>query len=232
MDFFGDDAAPAQPVQAASDPAADFLSGEQTEIANIEGAVYDEPPAAEASNDFDPFGEAAPAETEPEPVAAAPDADEESLFEQATVQAPIEEMSNLEVAAPVAMSQPEPNYTMPVMEPESIKLWREEFRTRIEDIESNASSQEQIWKDEAKEQLEKFYKEREQKLAANKARNREDPNALKLEQEDFDPTEGMTDQDKWEKVTARIDFQAKGSCTKDTSRMRQVLLHCKAGTAE
>ena len=28
--------------------------------------------------------------------------------------------------------------------------------------------QEQIWKDEAKEQLEKFYKEREQKLAANK----------------------------------------------------------------
>lgn len=41
----------------------------------------------------------------------------------------------------VAPSQPEPNYTMPVMEPESIKLWREEFRTRIEDIESNASSQ-------------------------------------------------------------------------------------------
>jgi len=86
--------------------------------------------------------------------------------------------------------------------------------------------QEQIWKDEAKEQLEKFYKEREQKLAANKvisniknnlnwrhwkARNREDPNSLKLEQEDFDPTEGMTDQEKWEKVTARIDFQAKGS---------------------
>ena len=70
---------------------------------------------------------------------------------------------------------------------------------------------------------------------------------MKLEQEDFDPTEGMTDQEKWEKVTARIDFQAKGtnssfsifltgrvkgSCTKDTSRMRQVLLHCKAGTAE
>lgn len=50
MDFFGDDATPAQPVQAASDPAADFLSGEQTEIANIEGAVYDEPPSAEASN--------------------------------------------------------------------------------------------------------------------------------------------------------------------------------------
>lgn len=231
MDFFGDDAAE-HAVQAVSDPAADFLSGEQTEIANIEGAVYDEPPVTEASNDFDPFGACAPAETEPEPVQAATAADEELLFEQATIQAPVEEMSNLEMAAPVASSQPEPNYTMPVMEPESIKLWREEFRTRIEDIESNASSQEQIWKNEAKEQLDNFYKEREQKLAANKARNREDPNALKLEQEDFDPTEGMTDQDKWEKVTARIDFNAKGSCTKDTSRMRQVLLHCKAGTAE
>ena len=76
------------------------------------------------------------------------------------------------------------------MEPESIKLWREEFKTRIEDIETDASAQviralapfclfknlknldlimqEQIWKDEAKEQIEKFYKEREQKLAANK----------------------------------------------------------------
>lgn len=108
--------------------------------------------------DFDPFGAAATEKTEPDPVAAAVDADEENLFEQATVQAPVEEMLNLEVAAPgmfslrflmislrghclVAMSQPEPNYTMPVMEPESIKLWREEFRTRIEDIESNASSQ-------------------------------------------------------------------------------------------
>ena len=52
MDFFGDESAAAQPaVQATSDPAADFLSGEQSEIANIEGAVYDEPPAqAEASN--------------------------------------------------------------------------------------------------------------------------------------------------------------------------------------
>ena len=52
MDFFGDESAAAQPaVQATSDPAADFLSGEQSEIANIEGAVYDEPPAqAQASN--------------------------------------------------------------------------------------------------------------------------------------------------------------------------------------
>ncbi|CAG5090635.1 Oidioi.mRNA.OKI2018_I69.PAR.g12671.t1.cds [Oikopleura dioica] len=218
MDFFGDESAAAQPaVQATSDPAADFLSGEQSEIANIEGAVYDEPPAqAEASNDFDPFGAGeAPAgegaETEPV-TAAAETADEEFLFEQATVQAPVEEMSNLEVAAepePIALSQPEPVYTMPVMEPESIKLWREQFKTRIEDIETDASAQEQIWKDEAKEQIKKFYKEREQKLAANKARNREDPNALKLEQENFDPTEGMTDQEKWEKVTARIDFNAK-----------------------
>lgn len=49
MDFFGDDAAE-HAVQTVSDPAADFLSGEQTEIANIEGAVYDEPPVTEASN--------------------------------------------------------------------------------------------------------------------------------------------------------------------------------------
>ncbi len=50
--------------------------------------------------DFDPFGACAPAETEPEPVQAATAADEELLFEQATIQAPVEEMSNLEMAAP------------------------------------------------------------------------------------------------------------------------------------
>ena len=61
--------------------------------------------------DFDPFGAGeAPAgegaETEPV-TGAAETADEEFLFEQVTVQAPVGEMSNLEVAA-----EPEPSTSL------------------------------------------------------------------------------------------------------------------------
>ena len=77
--------------------------------------------------------------------------------------------------------------------------------------------------------------------------NRESADALKLDNDSFDPTKDMNDQEKWDQVTQRIDFNAKGeslswvivmyiwilgSCTKDNSRMRQVLLQLKAGKSE
>ena len=110
-------------------------------------------------------------------------------------------------------------------------------------------SQKEQWKSTASEALEKFYKDRAEVLEKNKKLNRENADALRVEQEEFDPTDGKTDQQKWDMVTQRIDFNAKGktfethfwtklrnktlgSCTKDTSRMRQVLLQLKAGTSE
>lgn len=40
--------------------------------------------------------------------------------------------------------------------------------------------------------------------------NRESADALKLDNDSFDPTKDMNDQEKWDQVTQRIDFNAKG----------------------
>ena len=84
-------------------------------------------------------------------------------------------------------------------------------------------------------------------MSQTRKMNRESADALKLDNDSFDPTKDMNDQEKWDQVTQRIDFNAKGeslswvivmyiwilgSCTKDNSRMRQVLLQLKAGKSE
>ena len=101
------------------------------------------------------------------------------------------------------------------------------------------------WRAAAKEALEKFYADRDEKLEKTRKINRESADALKVDTDTFD-TADMNDSEKWEKVTQRIDFNSKGndvntshmrnffsgSCTKDNSRMRQVLLQLKAAGKE
>jgi len=72
-------------------------------------------------------------------------------------------------------------------------------------------SQKEQWQNTAKEALDKFYAERAEKLEKNKTLNRENADALRVEQDNFDPTDGKNDQQKWEMVTQRIDFNAKGN---------------------
>ena len=73
------------------------------------------------------------------------------------------------------------------------------------------TSKAEQWRAQAKEALDKFYADRDEILAKNKKVNRENADALRVEQEDFDPNDGKTDQAKWELVTQRIDFNAKGN---------------------
>ena len=71
-------------------------------------------------------------------------------------------------------------------------------------------SQKSQWRTSAQEALEKFYSERNEKLEKSKSLNRENADALRVEQEEFDPADGKTDAEKWEMVTKRIDFNTKG----------------------
>jgi len=121
---------------------------------------------------------------------------------------------------------------MPKIEPEIIKQWREEFKLRTDKIEADADQEANEWRQAAKEALDKFYADRDEKMSQTRKMNRESADALKLDNDSFDPTKDMNDQEKWDQVTQRIDFNAKGSCTKDNSRMRQVLLQLKAGKSE
>ena len=72
------------------------------------------------------------------------------------------------------------------------------------------SLQAEKWRESAKESLDAFYAERDEKLAKNKTLNRENDEALRVTQEDFNPADGKNDAKKWEMVTQRIDFNAKG----------------------
>lgn len=260
-DFFLDQnaAPPTQP--AVSDPAADFLAAEKSDLAEIEAGtdvVYDQvptqeggfqeieptetietpsefiPPAETSNNDqFDPFGGQATAEPIPQD-------DGLDFIQSATVVAsePVQDLGDFEsepsvVPQPAAVSEPvAPVYTMPKIEPEIIKQWREEFKLRTDKIEADADQEANEWRQAAKEALDKFYADRDEKMSQTRKMNRESADALKLDNDSFDPTKDMNDQEKWDQVTQRIDFNAKGSCTKDNSRMRQVLLQLKAGKSE
>jgi len=268
-DFFLDQnaAPPTQP--AVSDPAADFLAAEKSDLAEIEAGtdvVYDQvptqeggfqeieptetietpsefiPPAETSNNDggtnhiidqFDPFGGQAAAEPIPQD-------DGLDFIQSATVVAsePVQDLGEFEsepsvVPQPAAASEPvAPVYTMPKIEPEIIKQWREEFKLRTDKIEADADQEANEWRQAAKEALDKFYADRDEKMSQTRKMNRESADALKLDNDSFDPTKDMNDQEKWDQVTQRIDFNAKGSCTKDNSRMRQVLLQLKAGKSE
>lgn len=233
-DFFLDQAAPTQPV-VASDPAADFLAAEKSDLAEIEAVsdvVYDQVPTNE--DQFDPFGGQVASET-------APQDDGLDFIQSATVVSsePVQDLGEFESepslfqsAAVVASEPVAPVYTMPKIEPEIIKQWREEFKLRTDKIEVDADQEANEWRQAAKEALDKFYADRDEKLSQTRKMNRESADALKTDNESFDPTKDMNDQEKWDQVTQRIDFNAKGSCTKDNSRMRQVLLQLKAGKSE
>ena len=66
------------------------------------------------------------------------------------------------------------------------------------------------WRQAAKEALDKFYADRDEKMSQTRKMNRESADALKLDNDSFDPTKDMNDQEKWDQVTQRIDFNAKG----------------------
>jgi len=242
-DFFLDQnaAPPTQPP--VSDPAADFLAAEKSDLAEIEAGtdvVYDQVPTQEDGgtnhiiDQFDPFGGQATAEPVPQD-------DGLDFIQSATVVAsePVQDLGEFE-SEPSVVPQPAaaasepvaPVYTMPKIEPEIIKQWREEFKLRTDKIEADADQEANEWRQAAKEALDKFYADRDEKMSQTRKMNRESADALKLDNDSFDPTKDMNDQEKWDQVTQRIDFNAKGSCTKDNSRMRQVLLQLKAGKSE
>lgn len=240
-DLLGEDFTDGEVIPPAAlnvDPAAAFLASEQSDLAQIEQTVYDEVP--QISEDiFDPFSvPATVVATEEEPVedlgfiesasivqATPVDLDFGEPIELISAPEPVEEVE--EICPPVQSV-----FTMPKMEPEIIKQWRDDFKIRCDEIEANADEEKLQWQSTAKEQLDKFYADRAEKLEKNKSLNRENADALRVDQEQFNPAEGKDDAKKWEMVTQRIDFNAKGSCTKDTTRMRQVLLQLKAGSTD
>ncbi|XP_040217743.1 clathrin light chain A isoform X1 [Rana temporaria] len=137
-------------------------------------------------------------------------------------------------------------------EPESIRKWREEQRSRLEVLDANSRMQEGEWKEKAAKELDEWYIRQDELLQKTKANNRVADEAFykqpfadmigyvtninhpcySLEQaaeEAFvSDVEESTPGTEWERVARLCDFNPKSSKqTKDVSRMRSVLISLK-----
>uniref|UniRef100_UPI00398EA671 clathrin light chain A isoform X2 n=1 Tax=Pristiophorus japonicus TaxID=55135 RepID=UPI00398EA671 len=107
-------------------------------------------------------------------------------------------------------------------EPESIRKWREEQITRLEDLDAASRKAEMEWKEKAKKELEEWYVRQNEQLEKIKKNNRAAEEAFVQDcNEDAPGTE-------WERVARLCDFNPKTSKqSKDVSRMRSVLISLK-----
>ncbi|XP_064200036.1 clathrin light chain A-like isoform X2 [Anguilla rostrata] len=107
-------------------------------------------------------------------------------------------------------------------EPESLRKWREEQQERLEVLDASSLTQEEQWKEKAKEELQEWYTRQEEQLEKTKVNNRAAEEAMVSEMDEGNPgTE-------WERVAHLCDFNPKtGKQAKDVSRMRSVLISLK-----
>ncbi|XP_072011330.1 clathrin light chain A isoform X4 [Engystomops pustulosus] len=203
-------------VSAEEDPAAAFLAQQESEIAGIENdegfSILDSGDVPSALHDGTVASE------------------EEEGDEDGVLNGDFYQESNGPTDSYAAISQADRLQA----EPESIRKWREEQRSRLEMLDANSRKQETEWKEKAGKELEEWYTRQDELLQKTKANNRTNINhpCYSLEQaaeeafvSDAEETAPGTE---WERVARLCDFNPKSSKqAKDVSRMRSVLISLK-----
>uniref|UniRef100_A0AAQ4NXN2 Clathrin light chain n=1 Tax=Gasterosteus aculeatus aculeatus TaxID=481459 RepID=A0AAQ4NXN2_GASAC len=195
------------------DPAAAFLAQQESEIAGIE-------------NDAGGFGALEGADGEqtspPEPTPARTDGFEDEL---AAVNGEMYQESNGPTDNYAAIAQVD---TLR-QEPESLRKWREEQKTRLEALDLASKAAEAEWRDKAKKELEDWHVHQSEQMEKNKVNNRLCPSLLRASEEDFvAESNGESPGTEWERVARLCDFNPKtNKQAKDVSRMRSVLISLK-----
>ncbi|XP_033351450.1 clathrin light chain isoform X2 [Bombus vosnesenskii] len=194
---FGDNFVNEQEV----DPVAEFVAREQDQLAGLE-------------NEIPPVAMSAP--TMASDIDVGPGGDAEGSFEIIDA---IGQPSETQ-APPVIETAPKPP---PVKEePEKIRKWREEQKTRLEEKDAEEEKKKEEWKETARKELEEWYKHHAEAISKTKTTNR---NAEKQFVAEADEVEPGTE---WERIAKLCDFNPKSSRTsKDVSRMRSIILQLK-----
>ncbi|XP_062332016.1 clathrin light chain B isoform X3 [Osmerus eperlanus] len=188
------------------DPAAAFLAQQESEIAVIE-------------NDDEGFGVLEDTE-QPTQDLVQPTTVEYDGFEEepATVNGDMFPESNGSPDSYAAIAQVDQLR----QEPESLRKWREEQKTRLEELDSASKAAEAEWKEKAKKELEDWHVHQNEQMEKNKANNRASEEAFLAE------TDGDSPGTEWERVARLCDFNPKtNKQAKDVSRMRSVLISLK-----
>ncbi|CAG9822755.1 unnamed protein product [Phaedon cochleariae] len=187
-------------VQVEEDPAAEFLAREQDELAGLEDEVKPAAIIAPALNGDEPATSASSFEM-------VENGDAEFLGDH-----------KFQSVSPTPLTQRQDDR----IEPEKIRIWREEQVKRLEEKDK----QEEIKKDElreiARKELEDWYKNHQEAISKTKAANRNAEKQFVSEDEALEPgTE-------WERIAKLCDFNPKAKQgSKDVSRMRSIVLQMK-----
>ncbi|XP_043559684.1 clathrin light chain B isoform X1 [Chiloscyllium punctatum] len=125
-------------------------------------------------------------------------------------------------------------------EPESIRKWREEQITRLENLDAASRKAEMEWKEKAKKELEEWYIRQNEQLEKIKKNNRIADEAfykqsfadvigyVAAEEAFVQDCNEDTPGTEWERVARLCDFNPKtNKQSKDVSRMRSVLISLK-----
>lgn len=188
------------------DPAAAFLAQQESEIAGIEN-----------DGDGEGFGVLEGAEDE-QPSQPAPDNYGGFEEEPATVNGDLFQESNGPTDNYAAIAQVD----IQRQEPESLRKWREEQKTRLEALDSASKAAEAEWREKAKKELEDWHVHQNEQMEKNKANNRASEEAFLAE------SDGDSPGSEWERVARLCDFNPKtNKQAKDVSRMRSVLISLK-----
>ncbi|KAM8909138.1 clathrin light chain B isoform 3-T3 [Spinachia spinachia] len=206
------------------DPAAAFLAQQESEIAGIESEAQGLG-AVEAAG-----GEQT---SPPQPTPSNYDGFEDEL---AAVNGDMYQDSNGPTDNYAAIAQVDTQR----QEPESLRKWREEQKTRLEALDLASKAAEAEWRDKAKKELEDWHVHQSEQMEKNKVNNRiadkafyKQPNSdvigFVASEEDFvAESNGESPGTEWERVARLCDFNPKtNKQAKDVSRMRSVLISLK-----
>ncbi|CAJ1058134.1 PREDICTED: clathrin light chain B isoform X2 [Xyrichtys novacula] len=140
------------------DPAAAFLAQQESEIAGIEND-------GEGFGVLEELGSEEPSEPQPEPEPVNYD---DFAEEPATVNGDMFPESNGPTDNYAAIAQVD----IQRQEPESLRKWREEQKTRLEALDSASKAAEAEWREKAKKELEDWHVHQNEQMEKNKANNR------------------------------------------------------------
>ncbi|XP_058837499.1 clathrin light chain isoform X2 [Topomyia yanbarensis] len=212
MDAFGD----GNFEQSEIDPAAEFLAREQNALAGLEDEI---PPLPTGPVDDD---------------VTQPKAELTGSFEMINNDVDVGGLPDYAAALDtgVGFNQEEEDgnddfsgYTVPKQvteEPERIRKWREEQKTRLEEKDREEERKKEELREQARKELEDWYKHHEEAISKTKAANRNAEKQFVAETDEIEPgTE-------WERIAKLCDFNPKtNKSSKDISRMRSIILQLK-----
>ncbi|XP_053672004.1 clathrin light chain isoform X5 [Anopheles nili] len=111
-------------------------------------------------------------------------------------------------------------------EPEKIRKWREDQKTRLEEKDREEERKKDELREQARKELEDWYKHHEETISKTKAANRE--SAKNAEKQFVAETDEIEPGTEWERIAKLCDFNPKtNKSSKDISRMRSIILQLK-----